>query len=220
VGVAGGSAREEYERRRRRHDARLERRWGRLAPVAKVLSREPRATTVWRTGARGEERLAAVLGERLDGRVIVLHDRSVPGTRGNIDHLVIAPTGVWVIDAKAYSGRVERRDVGGWFRRDERLFVGGRDRSALAHGLGWQVDAVAKALGREHRDVPVHRVLCFVGADWALLGEPFVIEGVRCVWPARLATWLGEDGPLTPDRIEAIASRLSERLPSTSRRRR
>jgi hypothetical protein len=53
------------------------------------------------------------LEREVGDRVIALHDRVIAGTRGtNIDHLFIAPTGVWVVDAKAYAGKVEKRDAG------------------------------------------------------------------------------------------------------------
>lgn len=35
----------------------------------------------------------------------VLRDRRIPGSRANIDHLAVTPTGVHVIDAKRYNGR-------------------------------------------------------------------------------------------------------------------
>lgn len=65
----------------------------------------------------------------MDG-IRVLHDRRVPGTRGNIDHLVVAPAGIFVVDAKRYDGLIRVRDVGGLFKTNERLYVG---RRALAH---------------------------------------------------------------------------------------
>ena len=46
-----------------------------------------------------------------------------------IDHLVVAKSGIWVIDAKQWRGRVEERDQGTFFHPDLRLFVGGQDRS-------------------------------------------------------------------------------------------
>ena len=46
---------------------------------------------------------------------MVLHDRAVPGGRANIDHIAVVPSGVWVIDTKHYRGRLEQRDLGGWF---------------------------------------------------------------------------------------------------------
>ena len=72
----------------------------------------------------------------------MLHDRRVPNTRGNIDHLVIAATGVWIVDAKKWEGRVERRWGG---RPSQRLlFVNGRNRTAAIEKLGWQIQAVAR----------------------------------------------------------------------------
>ena len=44
--------------------------------------------------------------------VWTLHDRRVPGTRGNIDHIVVGPAGVFVIDAKNYQGKIEVRNRG------------------------------------------------------------------------------------------------------------
>ncbi|MDQ6613442.1 MAG: NERD domain-containing protein, partial [Actinomycetota bacterium] len=67
---------------------------------------------------------------------MLLHDRKVRGTRGNIDHLAIASSGLRVIDAKNYAGMVEHRDVGGWLRSDRRIHVGGRDRTKITGGMG------------------------------------------------------------------------------------
>jgi hypothetical protein len=61
-------------------------------------------------------------------RVFVLHDRRIPRTRANIDHIAVTRSGaVWAIDAKNYRGKVQRVDKGGWFATDERLYVGSRD---------------------------------------------------------------------------------------------
>jgi hypothetical protein len=35
---------------------------------------------------------------------VVFHDLHVPGSPANIDHLVVGPTGVFVVDSKAYTG--------------------------------------------------------------------------------------------------------------------
>jgi len=147
TGVAGGSARQEFEKRHQRRDERMDQKWGRLAGVAKFLSEDPQSTTAWAKGSEGERRLAAHLLSALGERAVLLHDRNVPRTRSNIDHLAIAPSGVWVIDAKNYTGMVERRDIGGWLKSDLRIYVGGRDRTKVADGMGWQVDAVNDALG-------------------------------------------------------------------------
>jgi hypothetical protein len=144
--------------------------------------------------------------------VALLHDRKVPGTRANIDHLAVAPSGVWVVDAKNLSGKVEQRNKGGWFTPDRRLYVAGRDRSKLVIGLAWQVDAVRRALG-DFRDVPVHPVLCVI-ADWPLLAEPFVIDGVHVVWPRRLAKMIARGGAL--ENVGGVSDRLASKLPAAS----
>lgn len=215
VGEAGASARKEHQRRQAKREARIEEKWGtgRLGRIAKALSDDPQSTTAWAQGAAGEERVAKVLADRLGDTAVLLHDRKVPRTRGNIDHLAIAASGVWIIDAKRYRGKVERRDVGGWFSSDLRLFVGGRDRTKLIEGLGWQHDAVLAAL--DGAEVPLHRALSFVDADWPLFfAKPLQFDGVWVSWPAKLAELIAQPGPLDDTGIEATARLLAERLPA------
>ena len=113
--------------------------------------------------------------------VRVLNDRRVPGTRGNIDHIVVAPAGLFVVDAKRYEGTIRIRDVGGFFRRDQRLYVGRRDCSKLADDMEWQVEAVERSLRSVNADAipPITPVLCFVRGDWPLLRPPDSYRGVR-----------------------------------------
>lgn len=61
---------------------------------------------MWARGAGGEERVAQLLAKHLDPSVVVLHDRAIARSRANIDHIAIAGSGVWVIDAKRYKGKV------------------------------------------------------------------------------------------------------------------
>jgi hypothetical protein len=215
IGVPGASARKEYERRRAKREHQIEEKWGagRLGRFVKAISDDPQSTTAWSQGAKGEERVAEILHDRLGDHAVLLHDRKVPKTKGNIDHLAIASSGVWIIDAKRYKGKVERRDVGGFFRSDIRLYVGGRDRTKTLDNLGWQVDAVRQAIGDEA--VPVHPSLSFVGAEWPLFfAKPFQLDGVWISWPAKLADLVLADGPVSPDDIEQVARRLAEHLPA------
>jgi hypothetical protein len=215
IGDPGRSARAEHARRHAKREAQIEQRWGtgRVGKVAKFLSDDPQTTKAWAAGASGEERVAQVLRDCLGDRAVLLHDRKVPGTRGNIDHLAVAASGVWVIDAKKYQGKVEQRDVGGWFKTDLRLYVGGRDRTKTVIGLGWQIEAVTKALDTEA--APVHSALSFVGAEWPLFfAKPLRLQGVWISWPTKLADLIAADGPLNSADIGRIACQLSSRLPS------
>lgn len=214
-GAAGLSARKEYERRQAKNAKRIEDKWGtgRIGRIAKALSDDPQTTKAWKEGAIGEERVARVLSEQLGTEAVLLHDRKVPGTRGNIDHIAIGSSGVWIIDAKRYTGKVERRDVGGFFKTDFRLFVGGRDRSKIVDGMQWQYEAVLQVLDDE--GIPIHQVLTFVDAEWPLfMRKPLQFGDVRVSGPKRLAEMIAEVGPLDPAEIERVARRLAEALPA------
>ena len=231
--AAGESAQREYDKRAARELAKKERRvaedaeWrdsikherpvlGRLASVLTPkpqITPESQATKAWQVGAEGERRVAEVL-EESEG-VEVLHDRLVPGSRANIDHIAIGPSGVFVIDAKKYTGQVEARDVGGLFRTDERLYVNNRDRTKLVEGVRHQVDVVRVALGPDFADVAVNGVLCFVGCEWGWLMRSKRVKGVTALWPTALPDHVSIAGSLS-DRVTAITDRLrSELRPAT-----
>jgi hypothetical protein len=141
----------------------------------------------------------------------VLHDRCIPGTRANIDHIAVTPTGVFVIDAKKYRGRPHLNVEGGILRpRVEKLLVGNRDCSRVLEGVIKQVDVV-RDLGC---DVPLHGVLCFVEADWPLIGGSFTACGIQVLPPKKLYAELTAAGSLDIDRIATLHQRLAAALPS------
>jgi hypothetical protein len=224
-GVAGRSAQVEYDRRSARERVRAEaaltaeegrrRRRADAHPVvgrlANALSAKPElapespTTRAWRVGAEGERRVAEALAD-LDG-VVVLHDRQIPGTRANIDHVVVAASSVFVVDAKRYSGRIEIRDEGGLFRVKRRLVVDGRDRTALVDGVRRQVEVVRAALSPQHPAVEVHGMLCFVDGRWGLGHKGTRVGDVTVVSPRGLARRVGREAR-DPAAVDVVAGRL------------
>ena len=211
-GTAGRSAQAEFEHRHRKREERIDAKFGRLAGIVKFLSDDPRSTKAWASGASGEMRVAKELADRLGTSAVLLSDRRVPRTRGNIDHIAVAASGVWVIDAKHYAGKVEQIDRGGWFRTDWRLYVDGRDKTKLVDALDWQIAAVEKVLSDP--EVPIHAALCFVGANWSLFSKPFQQAGVWVTWVSKLADIILEPGPLSEDDVQTIAVKLARALPA------
>lgn len=210
AGVAGDSARREYERRKARDEERLRQKWGKLGGVAVALSDEKPSTRAWATGAIGEERLGARLDSLASESIAVLHDRRVPGTMANIDHIVITRSGIWVIDAKRYKGRPDLKIEGGILRpRVERLLVGRRDCTDLVDGVLKQVQVVRQVVG----DLPVTGALCFIEADWPLVGAAFTTRGVHVLSPRRLARHLTKAGEGSVD-VSATCDVLASRFPS------
>ena len=102
-GIPGGSARREFERRVEKRETRIKARLGRrIGGLFVALTDEPQTTKAWQVGAAGEEKLAQELAGV--SRIKALHDRRVPGSKANIDHIVVGPSGVFVIDAKHLTG--------------------------------------------------------------------------------------------------------------------
>jgi hypothetical protein len=116
-----------------------------------------------------------------------------------------------VIDAKNYRGMVEHRDVGGWLKSDLRVYIDGRDRTKVADGMGWQLDAVATAL--DGAVVPLHAAVCLIEAEWKLWAKPFQHHGIWVTWAKKLAEMIADSGPLSPGDVTQIANRLAMVLP-------
>ena len=92
----------------------------------------------------------------------------------------------------------------------KKLLVGSRDCTKLADGMVKQVQVVETTIGN---DVPIHGVLCFVEADWPLIGGAFRTRGVEVLWPKKLYTKLQESGPIEPADIDDLHRRLATALP-------
>lgn len=91
--VAGESARDVARRQREKAE--------RLMRAAKLYER----------GADGEAATARALDALPKDQWTVFHDVRWPGRKlANVDHVVVGPGGVFVIDSKNWSGRVEVRD--------------------------------------------------------------------------------------------------------------
>jgi hypothetical protein len=159
-------------------------------------------TRAWRRGAAGERRTARLLAPLERRGWAVLHDLAIPGTQANIDHLVIGPGGVVVMDSKQYRGRL-RLDGYGMVWHGRHLLV-----SALRKVL-WEADQADEVLGIA--DVQVAAVVAVHGTSvpWGLLQA----EGVTIV-PARRVPDLLQALPpvLGPERVAWLADRARLRF--------
>jgi len=163
--------------------------------VARRL-RPDRDVDRWLRGAAGEAATARLLAT-LPARFVVLHDRRVPGSRANIDHLIIGPTGVWVVDSKAYRAPLRVRRGAVW----------AGDYRVVTSSAAWEAQRVA-ALLRVH----VAAVVAIHGAGLRRRGA--VVGDVR-IFPAwRLCRVLCR-GPrfLTRREVAALAADADRALP-------
>ncbi|MBN1092574.1 NERD domain-containing protein [Blastococcus sp. TML/M2B] len=155
----------------------------------------------WIKGARGEH----AVGAALDATGLpVLHDRRLrPGSRANIDHLVVAADAVYVVDAKNLSGSFSL--AGGTFR------ISGWNQDRLVEGVRRQAGEVAAALRQLGIAVPVRSVLCLTGTARPTRVQ-FATE-VLLTTPDTVTWVLGRTGPLTDCRGSEMADLLAWAFP-------
>lgn len=217
IGVAGGSALREYERRRGARERRARERSGALGVWWTRLSGDPLSTHWWKQGGQGEVKVARRLAELLDGDgVHLLHDRRMPGRgRANIDHIAVGPGGVTVIDAKTLKGKVRVESAGGLFGpRRRQLRVKGRDRTRLVYGVKAQAEAVRVLLAQRDIAIDVRCALCFASVDGLPWFRRLEVEGVLIDGARRVAKLAGRPGSHTAEEVDRIVRLLASALPA------
>jgi hypothetical protein len=148
----------------------------------------------WRRGAVGEQRTARLLSPLGQHGWAVLHDLAVPGSPANLDHLVIGPGGVFVVDSKHYRGRLQLDPSG-------RLRHGRYPLTAVLRAVSFEADRAAQVLADPQVVVPIVAVH---GAQvpWGKV----VTRGVPVVSARRLPSMLRTlPAVLGPERVAALA---------------
>lgn len=199
----------------------------RVQRLKRQLDLAERATQSWDEGAVGERIVAEHLSLLVPHGWFLLNDVHWPGRpRANLDHVLVGPGGVVVVDAKNWTGEV-RVSAGV-------LWQGRFARTQSVEGALAQCAAVASVMTPPHRRL-VRPLICLAGqpdlfaitsADVAVAGVERVVEAVLAL-PAVLdtATVLGLYANLSQQLTQepeaespALRSLTSHRVvPSTSR---
>lgn len=165
----------------------------------------------WQEGARTEKLTARQFSWRLACRRILLretwyvfHDRQIPGSKSNIDHLLVGPYGVSVPDSKSRKRR--------WALADNQLLYDGHfvDVSTTA----WEASEVRKRITHQFRgeQIPVR-------AFWALHSHTFPaykfpIQNVMLTKSQRVIKILAkEQKVLSKGQIKSIAGYIDKTFP-------
>jgi hypothetical protein len=211
LGEAGSSLVREHERRKRKREQRTREAHPCIGGLLLAIQTAPQHESALRQGAMAERAVAASLATRIDSdRVITLHNRRMHSGRGDIDHVAIAQTGVWVIDTKDWKGKLE---VSSPLFRESRLLIRGRDCTKLIDGLERQLAAVRDALDRGgYEEITVRGALCFTKADLPLLRTQ-TFRGHLLLYRRALAKHLNAEGPLPAASVTQVAQHLATLLP-------
>jgi hypothetical protein len=156
----------------------------------------------WRRGAVGERRTARLLGPLERQGWAILHDLAVPRSQANLDHLMIGPGGVFVIDSKQYRGRLQLDPSG-------RLWHGRYPLDHTVQAVSWEADQAAQVL--PDPGVVVLPVVAVHGAQvpWGKV----VTKGVPVVAARRLPSMLRAlPAVLGPERVAGLADQARVRF--------
>ncbi len=171
----------------------------------------------WRKGAIGEYLMSLMLQEHLRTDATFLNDRAIPNAKNNVDHIVVAPSGVWAIDAKKWGGVIDYRPPNSK-RVRERLFVDGVDQTRKIEEVYDFLIPIVQVIG--DRNIRVRPAMAFVEAEYTfrlgirlLIKGPLVHDGVMLADPRRLIRKINREGPLDAPAISRITSWLNAQLP-------
>lgn len=146
-------------------------------------------------GAEGEAETARVLATLPPGWT-VLNDLRWPGRRlANVDHVVIGPNGIFVIDSKNWTGRITT--AGGTLRQN------GYNREKAVAGAADAALTVAEQAGAHARFV--HGVITFAGRDDV---SAWCRDVAVCCTANLLAMLQGWPERLTPEQVADASIRL------------
>jgi hypothetical protein len=157
----------------------------------------------WQRGAHGERQTARLLDGLTRDGYVVFHDLAVPDSPANVDHLVIGPSGVFVIDSKQWTGRVHQGADGVVWHNHYRL-------NRTLETVRWEAQIVGRLL-----DTRTAALLCVHGAH--VHGGGLHGQGVAIVPAHLLRSALGYDRVLSDADVDLLATAAHMRLrPATS----
>jgi hypothetical protein len=152
----------------------------------------------WERGAHGERQTARLLDRLGRDGYVVFHDLAMPGSAANVDHLVLGPSGVFVIDSKQWTGSVHQSSDGLVWHNHYRL-----DRTLAT--LRWQAETLGHLLG-----VPAAPLVCVHGAH--VQGGGLRAQSVAIVPATLLRSALGYERVLSEVDVELHAATARMRL--------
>ncbi len=152
-------------------------------------------------GAKGEEWVAHELAF-LSAEYNVFNGLHLSGGKQNFDHIIVGPSGVFVVETKNWKGSVEFREG--------KLYAGGKEpsRPPLKQVKAATAELVSFIDDVGYGDIPVHSVLCFLGTK--LPEEVMNVNGVVVCTGQRLVDVLQETfgEPISESMREQVVTEL------------
>lgn len=179
----------------------------RLATIPVLGDPAPSPTTWLRRpvlGRQADRDLPSHLRRELNGIAAMLHDVKFSGAPHPLDHIVVAPSGAWLIDTVHFGGRISRRDV--------------IDNPAFTDSIDTLVEA-RRAIAALQLGIEVQTAICLIDTTWPMTACPFKAYEHWVTWPRALTDKIRSSG-LVPirtayDIADAIADCQNAHLVNT-----
>lgn len=164
-------------------DARRERALAAFPKTGKLALRiiPPSKTTQnWEKGAKAEKEVGELINIFAKKHGFkVMHDRAVPDSKGNIDHIIISETGIFVVDTKNYDGKIKvKKETGRGGKLIENLYVNDYKKNNLIKKVKIQADLVQNVLTENGLLYPVYGTLAFFHGEFPLFKKPIRVDGI------------------------------------------
>ena len=175
---------------------------GRLA----ALVASPRRNGLEASNGKVTDEATARFDHDLGGsRALVLHHRRLPGDGSDINHLIVGPAGITVVDSRGY------RAAG--VKLESRVRRSARARSDLAKPVLAQVEELRKLLA----DTPYAAVPIDAALARGKVEGPRVLQGLntpRVIFSGvrTIAVEASRGGELPPQRVKGLAQFLDDAL--------
>jgi hypothetical protein len=177
-----------------------------VAAGVDVVVRPPGSVKGWRAKAEAERATAKVLTRAERDGYRVLHDRHTEPDDVGVEHLVVGPTGLYVLGTENWGALKERVQVFAG-----QLWIGRDSQEDLLARVRRRADRVAREVSRSLAGpVPVRPMIVVHGKQ--VEGAPRVVGGVTVVESSQVLRYLSRPEPTWEyeqvQRVAAVAERV------------
>ncbi len=180
IGKAGSSAQSEFEKRNNARRERVLKNYPKTGKFALKIIKAANSTTSWEKGAKAEREVGELINSfALKHGFKAMHDRAVPGSKTNIDHIIVRKTGIFVVDTKNYEGKIRvKKEISRGGKEVENLYINEYKKNDLVKKVKVQTELVQSVLHEAGLFYPVYGTLAFFHGEFPLIRRPMQVDGI------------------------------------------
>jgi hypothetical protein len=161
-------------------------------------------------GWNGERQVAKLLKSTLSDEYYLVNEVSFGDGKGDVDHIVLGPNGVFVVETKNWSGKITCRGDE-WQRQDRRKFKGNPSKQVKKNVAKIKLVLEASSALKRH-GVWVEGIVVFTNNNAILnLNNPTVPILKLSEFPNYITSYKNFN-PYTPNQLRQIANEITKQI--------